>query len=79
MRMISPQLDVDDLTAIIRESMAAQQKRSAAGVPPVVEASQTVTGEQNLPTLKMLTTITTSTICCAITTALSSRQRTALC
>jgi O-antigen chain-terminating methyltransferase len=53
MRMISPQLDVDDLTAIIRESMAAQQKRSAAGVPPGVEASQTVTGEQNLPTLKL--------------------------
>ena len=33
--------------------MAAQQKHNAAGAAPVVEASQPVAGEPNLPTLKL--------------------------
>jgi SAM-dependent methyltransferase len=51
MRMISPQLDVDDLTAIIRESMAAQKKPTNAAAAPAV--SPEVPGEPNHPTLKL--------------------------
>jgi hypothetical protein len=54
MRMISPQLDVDDLTAIIRESMAAQQKHSAPGAAPAAHTTaEPVAGEHKLPTLKL--------------------------
>jgi hypothetical protein len=50
MRMISPQLDVDDLTAIIRDSMAAQQKQVPVGT---AAAAQTADGEHKPPALKL--------------------------
>jgi O-antigen chain-terminating methyltransferase len=53
MRMISPQLDVDDLTAIIRESMRAQQKQPPVAAASPAPAAQPVTGEHALPALKL--------------------------